>query len=57
MAGAGPLPARSWTAGGEAFALEAFLRARRSLAPARIINGYGPTEAVITPLLFAATAH
>ncbi len=56
-AGAAPLPARSWTAGGEAFSVEAFLRARRAVSPARIINGYGPTEAVITPLLFKAEAE
>jgi amino acid adenylation domain-containing protein len=53
--GGGPLPVRSWTAGGEAFPMAAFLRARESFRPARIINGYGPTEAVITPLLFSAT--
>ena len=52
-AGGGPLPVRSWTAGGEAFGLAAFHAVRDTFAPARIINGYGPTETVITPLLLA----
>ncbi|WP_374309427.1 amino acid adenylation domain-containing protein [Methylocella sp.] len=52
--GGGPLPVRSWTAGGEAFALKDFARLRAAFPSARIINGYGPTEAVITPTLFAA---
>ncbi|GAB6845690.1 amino acid adenylation domain-containing protein [Methylorubrum rhodinum] len=52
-AGGGPLPMRSWTAGGEAFGIEAFQAVRNTFAPARIINGYGPTETVITPLLLA----
>ncbi|SFM07498.1 condensation domain-containing protein, partial [Methylorubrum salsuginis] len=51
QAGGGPLPMRSWTAGGEAFGIEAFQAVRDTFAPARIINGYGPTETVITPLL------
>ncbi len=50
-AGGGPLPTRSWTAGGEAFGRDAFRAVRKTFAPARIINGYGPTETVITPLL------
>ncbi|MFY9292322.1 MAG: amino acid adenylation domain-containing protein, partial [Methylorubrum rhodinum] len=52
-AGGGPLPMRSWTAGGEAFGIEAFQAVRNTFAPSRIINGYGPTETVITPLLLA----
>ncbi|WP_342149801.1 non-ribosomal peptide synthetase [Methylorubrum sp. SB2] len=51
QSGGGPLPMRSWTAGGEAIGIEAFQAVRRAFAPARIINGYGPTETVITPLL------
>ncbi len=51
QAGGGALPMRSWTAGGEAFGIEAFQAVRHTFAPARIINGYGPTETVITPLL------
>ena len=53
QAGGGPLPVRSWTAGGEAFGIPAFEAVRNAFAPARIINGYGPTETVITPLLLA----
>ena len=49
--GGGSLPVRSWTAGGEAFGIQAFEAVRNTFAPARIINGYGPTETVITPLL------
>ncbi|KQT57023.1 hypothetical protein ASG52_02800 [Methylobacterium sp. Leaf456] len=49
--GGGKLPMRSWTAGGEAFGIEAFRAVQKTFAPARIINGYGPTETVITPLL------
>jgi amino acid adenylation domain-containing protein/non-ribosomal peptide synthase protein (TIGR01720 family) len=36
--------------GGEALATDAALAARRALPKARLINAYGPTEAVIAPL-------
>lgn len=36
--------------GGEAMSRAGFEHARASLQPRRMINGYGPTEAVVTPL-------
>jgi amino acid adenylation domain-containing protein/non-ribosomal peptide synthase protein (TIGR01720 family) len=48
------LPIRSYTAGGEAMSRSAFEFVQQTLRPPRIINGYGPTETVITPLIFKA---
>ncbi|MDH1053601.1 non-ribosomal peptide synthetase [Aquipseudomonas alcaligenes] len=48
------LPVRSWTLGGEAFTRETYERLQRVLQPQRIINGYGPTETVVTPLIWEA---
>ena len=48
------LPIRSYTAGGEAMSRSAFEYVQQTLQPPRIINGYGPTETVITPLIFKA---
>ncbi|MCG8392538.1 MAG: amino acid adenylation domain-containing protein [Pseudomonadales bacterium] len=48
------LSVRSWTLGGEAFTRETFERMQQVLKPQRIINGYGPTETVVTPMLWAA---
>ena len=48
------LKVRSWTLGGEAFTRETFERMQQVLKPQRIINGYGPTETVVTPMLWAA---
>ncbi|MEY4509249.1 MAG: hypothetical protein RLZZ450_1371, partial [Pseudomonadota bacterium] len=42
--------------GGEAVSRDTIARLRESFTPERIINGYGPTEAVITPLLWQAHA-
>ena len=49
-----PLKVRSWTLGGEAFTRETFERMQQVLKPKRILNGYGPTETVVTPMLWAA---
>ncbi|MGO3343837.1 MAG: amino acid adenylation domain-containing protein [Marinomonas sp.] len=49
-----PLALRSITLGGEAFTKETFERIQRVIAPPRIINGYGPTETVVTPLIWSA---
>ncbi|WP_269759896.1 AMP-binding protein, partial [Variovorax sp. E3] len=46
---------RSYTVGGEATSRAAYERVMSNLQPPRIINGYGPTEAVITPTI--AKAH
>ncbi|WP_422368096.1 amino acid adenylation domain-containing protein [Pelagibius sp.] len=48
------LPLRSWTLGGEAFTRETYHRLQQVVAPPRIINGYGPTETVVTPLIWEA---
>ncbi len=48
------LQVRSWTLGGEAFTRETFERMQNVLKPKRILNGYGPTETVVTPMLWAA---
>ncbi|BAN48012.1 non-ribosomal peptide synthase/polyketide synthase [Metapseudomonas resinovorans] len=48
------LPIRSYTVGGEGMAKHAFDEVQRVLQPPRIINGYGPTETVITPLIWRA---
>ena len=48
------LPLRSWTLGGEAFTRETYHRLQEVVAPPRIINGYGPTETVVTPLIWEA---
>ena len=48
------LPIRSYTVGGEAMSRSSFDFVQETLHPPRIINGYGPTETVITPLIFKA---
>ncbi|SOD20611.1 non-ribosomal peptide synthetase [Nitrosomonas ureae] len=48
------LPIRSYTVGGEAMSRTSFNFIQETLRPPRIINGYGPTETVITPLIFKA---
>lgn len=50
------LPVRLCTVGGEAVARDAVERIHQGLHPQKLINGYGPTEAIITPLLWAAAA-
>jgi len=45
------LPVRSYTVGGEAMSKDAFDYIQDTLSTARIINGYGPTETVITPAI------
>ncbi|BBL77219.1 non-ribosomal peptide synthetase [Methylomagnum ishizawai] len=46
---------RSVTAGGEALPRATWERVRERLCPERIINAYGPTETVITPLAWTAS--
>jgi amino acid adenylation domain-containing protein len=43
--------------GGEAWTGEDLALIRRVLRPARIVNAYGPTEAVITPTAWSGMAH
>lgn len=48
---------RSWTLGGEAFTKETYFKLQQTLQPKRIINGYGPTETVITPMIWQAYSN
>ena len=48
------LPIRSYTVGGEATSKASFDLIQSVLKPPRIINGYGPTETVITPAIAVA---
>ncbi|WP_347901175.1 non-ribosomal peptide synthase/polyketide synthase [Pseudomonas purpurea] len=48
------LPIRSYTVGGEATSRACFDHIQQTLQPPRIINGYGPTETVVTPLIWRA---
>ena len=43
--------------GGEAMPREGFDAVRRHLKPRLLINGYGPTEAVVTPMLWKTDAN
>ncbi|MFK3774286.1 amino acid adenylation domain-containing protein [Pseudomonas sp. NPDC089406] len=51
-----PPPVRIYCFGGDAVADETFEQVRRSLRPQWITNGYGPTETVVTPMLWKAGA-
>ncbi|MET3373126.1 amino acid adenylation domain-containing protein [Variovorax boronicumulans] len=48
------LPIRSYTVGGEAMPRTSFALVQSVLKPPRIVNGYGPTETVITPMIAKA---
>ncbi|QVN19208.1 non-ribosomal peptide synthetase [Burkholderia pyrrocinia] len=52
LAHGAPPTLRSLTVGGEATSREAFALLRRALPNVRVVNGYGPTETVITPTLW-----
>ncbi|NSX02819.1 non-ribosomal peptide synthetase [Cupriavidus gilardii] len=45
-----PVPLRLLSFGGEATSREAFVRIKQKFRAGTLINGYGPTEAVVTPL-------
>ncbi|MHC8345115.1 non-ribosomal peptide synthase/polyketide synthase [Pseudomonas sp. RT6P73] len=49
-----PPAVRIYCFGGDAVPNDSFERARAALAPQYIINGYGPTETVVTPLIWKA---
>jgi acyl-coenzyme A synthetase/AMP-(fatty) acid ligase len=51
---AAALPIRSYTVGGEATSRTTLALIQEVLKPPRVINGYGPTETVITPLIAKA---
>ena len=50
------LPIRLCTVGGEAVSRDAVARIHQGIQPELLINGYGPTEAIITPLLWTMPA-
>ncbi|WP_143272901.1 AMP-binding protein, partial [Azospirillum palustre] len=52
--GTAPPPVRVYCFGGDAVGEAAFELAREALQPEHIINGYGPTETVVTPLIWKA---
>ena len=49
-----PPPMRIYCFGGEAVPEASFREAQRVLGAAHLVNGYGPTETVVTPLLWKA---
>ncbi|MGS7013417.1 non-ribosomal peptide synthase/polyketide synthase [Pseudomonas aeruginosa] len=49
-----PPPVRIYCFGGDAVPVAGFELAKRALKPRYIINGYGPTETVVTPLIWKA---
>jgi len=49
-----PPPVRIYCFGGDAVPNASFELAKRALRPQYIINGYGPTETVVTPLIWKA---
>ncbi|MGY4490642.1 amino acid adenylation domain-containing protein [Pseudomonas sp. TE3610] len=49
-----PPPVRIYCFGGDAVPEAAFEQVKRVLRPQFIINGYGPTETVVTPLIWKA---
>ncbi|MFO2465905.1 amino acid adenylation domain-containing protein [Pseudomonas sp. 15FMM2] len=52
-----PPAVRIYCFGGDAVPQASYDLARRTLKPQFIINGYGPTETVVTPLLWKASAQ
>ena len=52
-----PPPVRIYCFGGDAVPNASFELAKRALRPRWITNGYGPTETVVTPLLWKADAN
>ncbi|EPD36066.1 hypothetical protein HMPREF9702_05688, partial [Delftia acidovorans CCUG 15835] len=51
-----PPPVELYVFGGEAMPKAAYDKVRQSLRPRLLINGYGPTETVVTPLIWKAEA-
>ncbi|MCF4994541.1 amino acid adenylation domain-containing protein [Pseudomonas syringae] len=51
-----PPAVRIYCFGGDAVPVASFELAKRALKPQYIINGYGPTETVVTPLIWKAGA-
>ena len=51
-----PPPVSLYSFGGEAMPKSGFDKIRRALQPRKLINGYGPTETVVTPLVWKTDA-
>jgi amino acid adenylation domain-containing protein len=51
-----PPPVSLYSFGGEAMPKSGFDKIRRALRPRKLINGYGPTETVVTPLVWKVDA-
>ncbi|WP_207849586.1 MULTISPECIES: non-ribosomal peptide synthetase [unclassified Pseudomonas] len=49
-----PPPVQVYCFGGDAVPEASFEQVKRALRPQRLVNGYGPTETVVTPLLWRA---
>ncbi|MGJ5235897.1 amino acid adenylation domain-containing protein, partial [Bradyrhizobium oligotrophicum] len=52
-----PPPVSLYSFGGEAMPKAGFDKVRRALQPRKLINGYGPTETVVTPLVWKVDAE
>ncbi|WOH53420.1 non-ribosomal peptide synthase/polyketide synthase [Bradyrhizobium sp. sBnM-33] len=51
-----PPPVKLYSFGGEAMPKAGFDKVKRALKPRTLINGYGPTETVVTPLVWKVDA-
>ncbi|CCD85602.1 putative Non-ribosomal peptide synthase:Amino acid adenylation (Modular protein) [Bradyrhizobium sp. ORS 285] len=51
-----PPPVSLYSFGGEAMPKSGFDKVRQALRPRKLINGYGPTETVVTPLVWKVDA-
>ncbi|MCA1453646.1 non-ribosomal peptide synthase/polyketide synthase [Bradyrhizobium sp. BRP22] len=51
-----PPPVALYSFGGEAMPKAGFDKVKRALKPRKLINGYGPTETVVTPLVWKVDA-
>ena len=52
-----PPPVALYSFGGEAMPKAGFDKVKRALKPRTLINGYGPTETVVTPLVWKVDAN
>ncbi|MBR1212272.1 non-ribosomal peptide synthase/polyketide synthase [Bradyrhizobium sp. JYMT SZCCT0180] len=52
-----PPPVSLYSFGGEAMPKAGFDKVKRALKPRTLINGYGPTETVVTPLVWKVDAN
>ncbi|MDN4544791.1 amino acid adenylation domain-containing protein [Pseudomonas sp. C32] len=56
LQGGNPPPVRIYCFGGDAVPDATFERVKHTLRPQYLVNGYGPTETVVTPLLWKIAA-